>query len=324
MIFGSSREEQHTQKVAVEPSAVTTVQLHYWQGEGQVMRVREDNFYGITPVNERRLWRNNMPWAPNVSCLYPSLEAHRTRQAESLVMMITQLTLNLPLGLYRHRPAQTISLSFKNIGSVLAELKESCLKFAHILKYFFLQSKKHAKPLKISVTQKDSFFLSAFRRFLAQSFQLQKAFSIPWPWFSKAFKQLLYCKVQHYTSSTELHVEEGNKALKLNHGVLENLISIRCCPVPSSCKKVQREVQKAETAGSSYWSSWPTKQPNLRLQHAPFLTDLLFFPPHHSLKDLCYLWLATALSVQSQDLSTSPCSCAQVSVLNAKYLHFMQ
>lgn len=60
MIFGSSREEQCTQKVAVESSAVIAVQLRHLQGEGQVIKVRGDNFYGIKPVNEGRIWRNNM------------------------------------------------------------------------------------------------------------------------------------------------------------------------------------------------------------------------------------------------------------------------
>ena len=60
MIFGSSRDEQCTQKIAVESSAVTATQLHHLQGEGQVIRVREDNFYGIKLVNEGRIWRNNL------------------------------------------------------------------------------------------------------------------------------------------------------------------------------------------------------------------------------------------------------------------------
>lgn len=57
MIFGSSREKQCTQKAAVESSAVTTTQLRHLQGEGQAIRVTEDYFYGIKPVNEGRIWR---------------------------------------------------------------------------------------------------------------------------------------------------------------------------------------------------------------------------------------------------------------------------
>lgn len=74
MIFGSSREEQCTQKVAVESSAVIAAQLRHLQGEGQVIKVRGDNFYGIKPVNEGRIWRNYMAWALNLSFQYSNLE----------------------------------------------------------------------------------------------------------------------------------------------------------------------------------------------------------------------------------------------------------
>lgn len=35
--------------VAVKSSAVTAMQVHHFQGEGQVIKVRDDNFCGIRP-----------------------------------------------------------------------------------------------------------------------------------------------------------------------------------------------------------------------------------------------------------------------------------
>lgn len=80
MIFRSCREEQCTQKVAVDSVADTAT-----QGEGQVIRVREDNFHTIKPVNEGKIWRNKYGMNPkSVISIFKS-EAHRSRQAESLV-----------------------------------------------------------------------------------------------------------------------------------------------------------------------------------------------------------------------------------------------
>lgn len=46
----------HVEAVAVKSSAVTAMQVHHFQGEGQVIKVRDDNFYDIRPYK----WRENM------------------------------------------------------------------------------------------------------------------------------------------------------------------------------------------------------------------------------------------------------------------------
>lgn len=129
--------------------------------------VREDNFYSIKPVDEGRIWRNNMARALNPSFLYSSLELPDEDKWRAWSWGYND---DHPADFQftnRLVQAQTsLDLSYKT-SSILAELRETCLTFACILKYFFPPNPckvfkthvKHVKPLKMFFAEENLFFL---------------------------------------------------------------------------------------------------------------------------------------------------------------------